>query len=220
MPGIRALIHLFHRHSPLTMSLANPLNALLLPPILYLLYLIVFPTHDKSPKKLPDTYAEDEYNWLPAKHPEVLCYRRYGPKELSQYNGVDGGRILLAIMRVGRNGKLAENGKGERTVFDVSNGRQFYGPGEFFNMLHRLILLSSCPILTLQTACMATLLAETHHVVWPNSRSTRVSGLIGFVMGLRLISRNAYRRGQAIRLAQRFDSVRNVSGPMQEVVLY
>jgi hypothetical protein len=47
----------------------------------------------------------------------------------SNYNGLnekekDGGKILLAIMNTGRKGE-----KLERTVFDVSAGRTFYGPG-------------------------------------------------------------------------------------------
>ena len=81
------------------------------------------------PTKLPDTYSEDEYNWMPAKHPDVLCHRKCTAKELEKLDGKLGSRICLAIMRVGRNGEVPEGGKGERTVFDVSNGRNFYGPG-------------------------------------------------------------------------------------------
>jgi membrane-associated progesterone receptor component len=111
--------------------LSNPLNALLVPPILYLVYLIIRPAAPKTPAVLPDKYSEDEYNWLPAKHPDVVCYQKFSPAELVRYDGKDGGRICLAIYRVDRSGKIAPGGKGERTVFDVSAGRNFYGPGEW-----------------------------------------------------------------------------------------
>ncbi len=82
---------------------------------------------------MPTEYNPEEYNWQPASHPLTICYKRYGPKELSQFDGKGtgsgGGRILLAIMRIGRDGKVPQE-KVERTVFDVSNGRNFYGPGE------------------------------------------------------------------------------------------
>ncbi|GFZ45565.1 hypothetical protein JCM24511_03293 [Saitozyma sp. JCM 24511] len=98
------------------MTLSNPLNLLLIPPILYLAFRIV----------VPGEYDADVYNWMPAKHPEVIVHRKYTAAELAELDGKDGGRILLAIMRVGRDGKVS---KGlERTVFDVSNGRSFYGP--------------------------------------------------------------------------------------------
>jgi membrane-associated progesterone receptor component len=110
------------------MTLSNPLNLLLIPPILYLAFRIVFPSHPPSTKVVPGEYDADVYNWMPAKHPEVIVHRKYTASELAELDGKGGGRILLAIMRVGRDGKVS---KGlERTVFDVSNGRSFYGPGE------------------------------------------------------------------------------------------
>lgn len=112
-----------------TMSLSNPLNLLLLPPILYTLYLIFFPTPTR-PTTIPHLYAEEHYNWAPAKHPEVICYKKFTPLELKKYDGVDGGRILLAIIRTGVSGKIPPRENEERTVFDVSSGRGFYGPGE------------------------------------------------------------------------------------------
>ena len=116
------------------MSFSNPLNTLLLTPILYLVYKIIFPSRPVSSKTLPSEYNPEVYNWLPASHPPTICYKRFGPKELSKYDGkgvgAEGGRILLAIMRIGRDGKLPL-GKVERTVFDVSNGRNFYGPGTY-----------------------------------------------------------------------------------------
>lgn len=50
---------------------------------------------------------------MPKAHPPTVLYRIYTPKTLEPFSGKDGGRILLAI-----------NG----TVFDVTAGRNFYGP--------------------------------------------------------------------------------------------
>jgi hypothetical protein len=109
------------------MSLQNPLNVILLPPILYLLSLIFYPPL-KPAKDLPREYDPNIYNWLPLNHPDVLLYKCYSPKQLVIHDGKDGGRILLAIMNVA-------SGKGERTVFDVTSGRSFYGPGAWFLMV-------------------------------------------------------------------------------------
>jgi len=111
------------------MSFSNPLNVCLIPPILYVLYLIIFPTPTR-PTKIPHLYSEEHYNWIPDRHPDVNCYRKYTAKQLRPFNGLnekekDGGKILLAIMNTGRKGE-----KLERTVFDVSAGRTFYGPGQ------------------------------------------------------------------------------------------
>ncbi|WWD17733.1 hypothetical protein CI109_102174 [Kwoniella shandongensis] len=110
------------------MSLSNPLNLLLLPPILFLTYRIFVPAaHTPSPP--PTSYSEDTYNWIPAKHPDVIRHKKFSAKQLLRYDGTgsaggkEGERILLAIMRVGRDGKFAE-----RTVFDVTAGKTFYGP--------------------------------------------------------------------------------------------
>ena len=54
---------------------------------------------------------------MPKSHPPTVLFRIYTPKTLVKYDGTDGGRILLAI-----------NG----TVFDVTAGRSFYGPGGVF----------------------------------------------------------------------------------------
>ncbi|KIR25009.1 hypothetical protein I309_06176 [Cryptococcus deuterogattii LA55] len=99
------------------MSLSNPLNLLLIPPLLYLAYRILVPAPQHTPP---------EYNSLPAEHPHVICYSTFTPAQLAQYDGTKGDRILLAIMRVGHDGKIDPNG--ERTVFDVSAGKTFYGP--------------------------------------------------------------------------------------------
>ncbi|CAO3660868.1 unnamed protein product [Umbelopsis vinacea] len=49
------------------------------------------------------------------KHPEVMLFKTYNPKELREFDGnSDNGRILMAV-----------NG----SVYDVTRGRNFYGPG-------------------------------------------------------------------------------------------
>ena len=111
------------------MSLSNPLNIILIPPIIYLIYRAIFPSPPQRLVSIPTTYSSDVYNWLPAKHPHVLCYKEYSSRELAPYDGVKDERILLAIMRVPKDGKIPAGGKCERTVFDVSMGRNFYGPG-------------------------------------------------------------------------------------------
>jgi len=106
----------------------NPLNAILLLPLTYLLYLLLFPPLPTS-KPLARKYDPEVYNWLPATHSPVLLYKKYTAKELSVYDGKGGGRICLAILRVGRDLKIEK--AGERTVFDVTSGRGFYGPSEW-----------------------------------------------------------------------------------------
>jgi membrane-associated progesterone receptor component len=51
---------------------------------------------------------------MPKAHPPTVLFTTYTPRTLAPFSGRDGGRILLAI-----------NGK----VFDVTAGRNFYGPG-------------------------------------------------------------------------------------------
>jgi membrane-associated progesterone receptor component len=102
----------------------------LIPPILYLLYLIIFPTPTR-PTKTPHLYAEEHYNWMPDRHPDVSCYRKYTAKQLQPFSGLNekeenGGKILLAIMKTGGDGKMLE-----RSVFDVTAGKTFYGPGQY-----------------------------------------------------------------------------------------
>jgi membrane-associated progesterone receptor component len=110
------------------MSLSNPLNLLLIPPILFLIIRIYIPGVPEPPKKVTK-YDPDVYNWMPAERPKCQVYKDYTPIEMSIFDGKDGGKILLAIMKVGRDLKV--NPEGERTIFDVTNGRNFYGPGEF-----------------------------------------------------------------------------------------
>ncbi|WVR06030.1 hypothetical protein IAU60_003058 [Kwoniella sp. DSM 27419] len=106
------------------MSLSNPLNLLLIPPILYLVYRLLVPSAT-SPAPAASTYSGENYNWMPDKHPPVLCQRRYTPSTLLKYDGTQpDGRILLAILRVVGPDRQWR----ERTVFDVTSGKTFYGP--------------------------------------------------------------------------------------------
>lgn len=52
---------------------------------------------------------------MPRTHAPSVLFTTYTPRSLEKFSGVDGGRILLAIAG---------------TVFDVTAGRGFYGPGE------------------------------------------------------------------------------------------
>lgn len=97
--------------------LSNPLNIVLLALAAYLLHSLL-PTASSIPTALPT--APTAYHWRPAKHPETMVWRSWTPEELRGYDGTaegsEGGRILFAI---------------RRKVYDVSSGRQFYGPGAF-----------------------------------------------------------------------------------------
>lgn len=110
------------------MSLSNPLNLLLIPAVIYLLYRRLCPSIPVAPSVLPNKYDESVYNWLPARHPDVICYKKFTASELAELDGRKSSRICLAIMRVERDGKIRADG--ERTVFDVTSGASFYGPGQ------------------------------------------------------------------------------------------
>ncbi|KAG9004959.1 hypothetical protein FRB94_001928 [Tulasnella sp. JGI-2019a] len=90
----------------------TPVNALLLLPIAYLTFSILFPDVE-TPKK-PATAWRGGYSWRPQSHPQTLLFLKYTPKTLQPWNGKDKPRILLAI---------------DRKVFDVTAGGSFYGPG-------------------------------------------------------------------------------------------
>jgi membrane-associated progesterone receptor component len=54
-------------------------------------------------------------SFIPAKHPTVLVFKNYTPLDLLPFDGQDDSRILMGV-----------NG----SVYDVSQGRNFYGPGK------------------------------------------------------------------------------------------
>ncbi len=97
----------------MSFSLSHPVNTALLLYILYLLQRILFPS-TSIPRK-PPTEFKAGYSWMPRTHAPALLFQMYTPLTLAKFSGNDGGRILLAIAG---------------TVFDVTAGRGFYGPGE------------------------------------------------------------------------------------------
>ena len=98
----------------LGIDLGAPINTVLVLVILYYAKRIILP--DTSLPEKPPTEHSGGYSWMPAAHPPTALFKQYTPKTLQPFNGKDGGRILLAI-----------NGK----VFDVTAGRNFYGPSMF-----------------------------------------------------------------------------------------
>ncbi len=95
-------------------ELGTPLNTALFLFILYYIHKIVYPS-TKPLKEIPNEFKSG-YTWMPKSHPPTVLYKVYTPRTLQPFSGLDGGRILLAI-----------NG----TVFDVTAGRNFYGPSEY-----------------------------------------------------------------------------------------
>jgi membrane-associated progesterone receptor component len=98
----------------MSFSLSHPVNTGLLLYILYLLQRIILPP--ASAPRTPPTEFKGGYSWMPRTHAPSVLFTTYTPRSLSKYSGHghDGGRILLAIAG---------------TVFDVTAGRGFYGPG-------------------------------------------------------------------------------------------
>jgi len=92
----------------------SPLSAALALVNVYYAYSTVFPSVPRldSDTPVPSSY-EQAYTWRPQTHPPSVIFKKYTPKTLEPFSGKDGGRILLAI---------------DRKVFDVTNGRNFYGP--------------------------------------------------------------------------------------------
>ncbi|KAF9651003.1 cytochrome b5 [Thelephora ganbajun] len=115
-------------------SVGNPVNTALMLYIIYRVNSILFPPV-KPPTAIPHDFR-DGYSWMPKSHPPTMLYKAatfallrfialttYTPKTLAPFNGVNGQRILLAINGV---------------VFDVSRGRNFYGPeGMYANFAGR-----------------------------------------------------------------------------------
>ena len=97
----------------MSFSLSHPVNTALLLYILYLLQRILVPS--TTIPRTPPSEFKAGYSWMPRTHAPTLLYTTYTPRTLSKFSGTDGGRILLAIAG---------------TVFDVTAGRGFYGPGE------------------------------------------------------------------------------------------
>ncbi|KAG7085698.1 hypothetical protein E1B28_003243 [Marasmius oreades] len=101
-------------------DLGTPINTALFLFILYSIQKIIFPSipNKNSNKKQPTpTEFKTGYTWSPKSHPPTVLFKTYTPKTLEPFNGVDSQRILLAINGI---------------VFDVSAGRNFYGPNGMY----------------------------------------------------------------------------------------
>ena len=96
----------------MAIDLGAPINTVLLLVIAYYAQRIAFPS--TSQPSTPASEFKQNYSWIPKSHPPTVLYQRFNPKTLVPYDGKNGQRILLAI---------------NRKVFDVTAGRNFYGPG-------------------------------------------------------------------------------------------
>lgn len=103
--------------------LPTPILLLLTPLNLALLLCLSVLVYNLLPA-LPATTAlptqPTAYNWRPAAYAPTLLWRDYIPKELAAFNGIKSdsnpqSRILFAI---------------RRKVYDVTAGKNFYGPGK------------------------------------------------------------------------------------------
>ena len=111
-------LYCIYRNMELSVNFGTPVNTALLLYILYSIQRIIFPpTSSAKPESIPSEFKAG-YSWMPKSHPPTLLYRVYTPRTLEPFNGKDDGRILLAI---------------DGIVFDVTAGRNFYGPSEFFS---------------------------------------------------------------------------------------
>ncbi|KNZ50866.1 hypothetical protein VP01_41g2 [Puccinia sorghi] len=112
---------------------SNPLNILLSMVLAYRLYKLIpsFRFNElkaeeddgSGPRATSSMESMIEYQRRPTRFPESLVWRTYTPLELKEFDGNDGGKILFAVNRV---------------VYDVSSGRNFYGPdGPYGNFAGR-----------------------------------------------------------------------------------
>lgn len=100
-----------------TFALSSPINTALLLYTIYQVQRLLFPSNKVPPAEKTATEFKQSYSWMPAQHPPTLLFTTFTPKTLEPFNGKQDphGRILLAI---------------QGTVFDVTAGKNFYGPGE------------------------------------------------------------------------------------------
>jgi membrane-associated progesterone receptor component len=134
--------------------LGTPINTALFLYILYSVQRILFPK-TAAPRPVPNEFKAG-YSWMPKSHPPSVLFKVYTPKTLEPFNGQGGERILLAI---------------DGTVYDVTSGRNFYGPGECTDArpTHTHIYVYT------QRACMETLPEETPRGAWPSRALIPVS---------------------------------------------
>lgn len=137
----------------LSLDFATPVNTALLIYILYSVQKIVFPPIS-SPKTVPHEFKQG-YSWMPKSHAPTVLFQTYTPKTLAPFNGKDSARILLAINGI---------------VFDVTAGRNFYGPGTHsFGFVQGLEVVNIA-----QMVCMATSPVGMPREAWQNSLLIRV----------------------------------------------
>ncbi|KAJ3557056.1 hypothetical protein NP233_g11836 [Leucocoprinus birnbaumii] len=111
-------------------DLGTPVNTALFIYILYSVQRILFPSVTKRSSSSGDSSSpvptragipnefKAGYSWMPKSHPPTVLFKLYTPKSLEPFNGNEkDGRILLAINRI---------------VFDVTAGRNFYGPNGMY----------------------------------------------------------------------------------------
>lgn len=127
------------------MASYNIIDILLIAGISYVLFSLLRPKRPARYVKREDvpTSHNQAYNHAPAAHPPSILFKKYTAQELANFDGKggdstrgsDGNRILLAIQRRAKaKDDAAPNGwrevRLERTVFDVTSGGSFYGPGQ------------------------------------------------------------------------------------------
>lgn len=91
---------------------------------------------------------------MPRTHAPSVLFTMYTPRSLAKFSGLDGGRILLAIAG---------------TVFDVTAGRGFYGPGGRSLSL-RFLQQQKVTDKPVKMGCTGILRGGTHRGVWRNNR--------------------------------------------------
>jgi hypothetical protein len=142
-----------------TADFSTPLNTALLLYILFSAYRIVIPPlASHQPHSIPNEFKAG-YTWMPRAHAPTVLFRTYTPRTLAQFDGRDGGRILLAI---------------QGTVLTSRPGETFTGPVSHYTHTHADRPHSD--VIRGQTACMATLRGATHHAAWRSSHSISVCG--------------------------------------------
>jgi len=139
-------------------DLGTPVNTALFIYILYSVQRIVFPSVTKRPL-LPSSEVANTrtgiphefkagYSWMPKSHPPTVLFKVYTPKSLEPLNGNEkDGRILLAINRI---------------VFDVTSGRNFYGPSKLVSLRQRAL----DAYVVMQMECTVTLRGGMRREAW------------------------------------------------------
>jgi hypothetical protein len=95
----------------------NNLNLVLCFVVLYLIYSILPASQVQYDDELP--IKPTKYNWRPKSHPFAHTWTTFTTESLAKYDGsatAPDGRILFAL---------------RRKVYDVTLGKNFYGPGQY-----------------------------------------------------------------------------------------